>query len=191
MFENRGYSILSTLQFIHTYDVPTRDKILDRLSPEVKGMIGKYKAIEWYPASHFSEMLEGIGRIGGGEDDYRARAELVRGGRFIANVAANTFLKLLMKIMTPSIFARKIPDLYQRDNRGGYVVSDLKDAANGHITFHFKDVGGYAHIAPIAVGWISFGMENIGKKGLDVSLTNWSLANPAPADFVIEMKWRQ
>jgi hypothetical protein len=190
-FKTRGYSVTSTLKFIDaTYDVPTRQRILDQCSPEVKSTSGKYKDIEWYPAAHFSELLRGIAATRGGSDE-GAREELVRAGQFIANVAANTFLKLFMKVLTPPLFAKKIPSLWDRDNQGGRMETDLSKADEGRIVFFLQDVGGYDYIAPVAVGWVAFAMQAMGKTVLERTLTGWSLAQPGPAQARIDLSWKK
>jgi hypothetical protein len=181
----------STHKFIDaTYDAPTRQRILEQLSPEVRNAVGKYKDIEWYSAVHFSEPLRGIAATRAGNEE-EAREELVRAGQFIANVAASTFLKLFMKVLTPSLFAKKIPSLWDRDNQGGKMETDLTKADDGRITFFIRDIGGYDYIAPVAVGWVSFAMQAMGKKVLERSLKGWSLAEPGPAEARIDLAWQR
>jgi hypothetical protein len=190
-FKTRGYSMISTLKFIDTaYDTPTKKRIFDQLSDEVRSSVGSYRDIEWYGTQHFSELLRGIAAVGEGNED-RAREELTRAGQFIAGVAASTFLKLLMKVLTPTLFAKKIPSLWERDNQGGAIETDLREADAGKIVFLLRDVGGYDYIAPVAVGWIAFAMQAMGKKVLDRTLTGWTLAEPGPANARIDLRWQR
>src|SRR5258707_4380639 len=118
MSENltRGYTMLGTLSFIDkNYDNATRERLYRTLSPNVRGSIGTYKPVEWYDRIHFVELLRGIASLQGTETG--AYKELVRCGQSVAEMATNTFLKLLMKILTPTLFAQKIPDIWLRDNR--------------------------------------------------------------------------
>jgi hypothetical protein len=183
--------MMSTLKFIDTgYEAPVRQRILDQLSPEVRRTVGTYKEIDWYPSAHFSELLRGIAAAGGASDE-QAREELVRAGQFIAGVAASTFLKLLMKVLTPTLFAKKIPSLWERDNQGGSIETDLSQADAGQIVFWLRDVGGYDFIAPVAVGWIEFAMQAMGRKVLERTLSGWSLAQPGPAEARIDLRWEK
>jgi hypothetical protein len=190
-FKTRGYSVASTLKFIDaTYDAPTRQRILDQCSPEVKSGGGKYKDIDWYSAMHFTELLRGIAATRGGSDE-AAREELVRTGHFIANVAANTFLRLFMRVLTPPLFAKKIPSLWDRDNQGGRMETDLSKADEGRIVVLLRDVAGYDYVAPVAVGWVAFAMQAMGKTVLGRTLTGWSLAQPGPSEARIDLSWRK
>jgi hypothetical protein len=190
-FQTRGYSMLGTQKFIDTaYDAALRQRIRDQLSPEVREKVGTYRDVEWYPAQHFIELLRGIA-LGAGTNEEKAREELIRAGHFIAGLAASTFLRLVMKVLTPTLFAKKIPSLWARDNQGGYFETDLSDAGNGKIVFRLREVEGYDYIGPVAVGWIDFAMQTMGKKVVERTISGWSLEKPGPAEIRIDLRWQR
>ena len=190
-FMTRGYSMMSTLRFIEeTYDRERQERIFAQLSPEVRDALRTHKGIEFYPARHFSELLRGIAKEAGG-DDTKMQAELVRTGQFIAGVAASTFLKLLMKVLTPTLFAKKIPSLWERDNQGGYFEADVSKADEGIILFNLKDIEGYDYVGPVALGWITFAMDAMGKKVLEARLDGWSSESPGPKNVTVHLRWQR
>ncbi len=186
----RGYTMIGCKAFIdEQYDEATRARLYDSLSPEVRSSLPTYKRVEWYPRDHVIEMLRGIARVHGA-DQQAAFRDIVACGQFVAKDAATTFLRLLMKILTPVLFAKKIPDIWERDSKGGKMVADASHADDRRLLIQLTDVEGFDHIGPLAVGWITFAMTAMGKKGAEGKVTEWSLATPGPRDLHIEITWQ-
>lgn len=189
-FKTRGYSMLGTLKYIDSViGAEGKERIVAQLSPDVRDALSSYKEIGWYPSHHFSELLRGIVKEGESTNQVAEEA-LVKTGQFVAGLAVNTFLRLLMKVLTPSLFAKKIPSLWERDNQGGLIEADLKDADSGKIVFNLRDVGGYDYIVPVAGGWISFAMQAMGKTVLERKISGWTLEQPGPANARIDLRWQ-
>ncbi len=185
----RGYTILGTMAYVDkNYDEGKRNRFLSTLSPVVRDTIGGYKPVEWYDRIHFVELLRGIASLQATEQN--AYKELVRCGQSVAELATNTFLKLFMKILTPTLFAKKIPDIWLRDNKSGRFTADLSRVDQNILRMHLMDVAGYDHVGPVAVGWITFAMGRMGKQGLDCRLSGWSLATPGPKDLYFDITWQ-
>jgi hypothetical protein len=184
----RGYSITASWKYIDsTYDAETREKIIGQLSPSVRAELGTYKDIEFYPVTHWSEVLRGIATIVGKTDE-QAVKELRQCGTFIAHHATNTFLRLFMRVLTPSLFARKIPSLWSRDNTAGSFSVDLADVDSGKLLFKLSDVEGFAYCGPVSMGWISNAMQAMGRTTKSMTIENWSLANPSPKNVEIHLQ---
>ncbi|MCA9590120.1 MAG: hypothetical protein KC657_32675 [Myxococcales bacterium] len=156
----------------------------------MRSALRTYKGIEFYPVQHFTELLRGIAKEAG-DDETTVRNEIARAGEFIAGVATSTFLKLLMKVLTPTLFAKKLPSLWERDNQGGQFVADVSKADEGRLTLELKDIEGYDYIGPIALGWVRFAMSAMGEKVLESSLEGWSLANPSPKTVTLRLRWEK
>jgi hypothetical protein len=186
----RGYTMIGSIAFIDEhYDEQTRKRLYDGLAPEVRSNLSNYKRVEWYPRLHLVEFLRGIATVHGG-DEKAAYRDIVACGQFVARDAATTFLRLLMKILTPVLFAKKIPDIWERDSRGGKMTADASHVEQRLLIMHLTDVEGFDHIGPLAVGWITFAMTAMGKKGVDGKANGWSLATPGPRDLKIDMTWQ-
>lgn len=189
--KTRGYSMTAGWGYVDsTYDVATREKLLEHLSPTVRAAVGTYREIEFYPIVHFSELLDGIARVAS-TDAAQAEAELTACGSFIARHATNTFLRLIMRVITPSIFAKKIPSLWSRDNTRGEFSVDTSRANDGFMVFTLADIDDFAHVGPVAKGWISFAMTTMGRKTESVTLSGWSLENPSPPSVEIRLQLAQ
>jgi hypothetical protein len=186
----RGYTMIGSMAFIDEhYDEATRKRLYDGLSPEVRSHLTTYKRVEWYPRPHLVAFLRGIANVHG-TDQQAVFQDIVSCGRFVAKDAATTFLRLLMKILTPVLFAKKIPDIWERDSKGGKMVADASHADERLLLIHLTDVEGFDHIGPLALGWITFAMTAMGKRGAEGKVPAWSLATPGPRDLKIEITWQ-
>lgn len=189
--KTRGYSMTAAWAYIDaTYDAATKEKIVEQLSPEVRKALGTYREIDFYPAVHFSEVLRGVGTVVG-KDDAGAEREIEACGSYIARQATNTFLRLLMRVLTPTLFAQKIPSLWSRDNTHGGFEVDLSGADKGRLIFTLKDIKDYPYIAPCAKGWIGFAMKTMGRSRQSMKLSEWSLESPAPNRVPIDLQLAQ
>lgn len=189
--KTRGYSMTATWAYIDaTHDAAVREKIVEQLSPEVRKALGTYKDIEFYPAVHFGDVLRGLGVVVG-KDSAGAEKEIEACGSFIARQATNTFLRLIMRVLTPTLFAKKIPSLWSRDNTNGAFSVDFSGADKGRLVFTLKDIGEYPFIAPCAKGWIGFAMKTMGRNIESMKLSGWSLEAPAPDEVKIDLQLAQ
>ncbi|MBX3092878.1 MAG: hypothetical protein KF801_10285, partial [Cryobacterium sp.] len=145
-----------------------------------------YDKMLWYPLSTISALYSGIAQLHDG-DEAKAFATLRGCGMFIAESATNTFLKLLMRVMTPSVFASKAPNIWTRDNRYGRMETELLGPRE--MAVHLRGVADYAHVGPVVAGFGSFAMGAVGAKDLDVKVSPWSLADSSPPDVRIVMTW--
>lgn len=183
----RGYSLRQTARYLESkFDPDTRKRMLDAMPASSRSMLTSFDAAEWYPRDHSAVLFRAIAGARGGENSYQ---DLVACGEFIASEATNTFLRLLMRIMTPTLFAKKVPEFWKRDQRGGHFEVDVTRADDGRIGMKLVDVEGYDHIGIVSIGWIQFGMNALGKKSVTVEQNGWSMATPGPRTISYEIGW--
>lgn len=185
----RGYSVKRQADFIRSshFDDATRKRVLESLPPRLQGNLDEITAADWYPWSDSVLILRAIASTR--PDDASARQLLATCGEWIALESANTFLKLVMKLMNPTRFANKLPSLWDRDmSKGGFEI-DTSDVGKKVLRFELKDVAGYDHIGAVTEGWIRFAMTAMGEKGVNVDLQGWSLATPGPERVRYEVTW--
>ena len=186
-FKSRGYMLTTTLKYLREGLDPRRGEMaLSKVSPETIRIIESSKPAEWYPATIQVEMYDGIIFAAQG-DAALAEKDLVGVGRFGANEAINSFLKLLMKVLTPTLFAKKLPSLYERDNSKGKVTVDVSD---DRLVCNIDDCRGCAHLAPVSSGWATFALEAMGKKLSKSVIHGWSLENPDSGKVSFELHWK-
>lgn len=185
----RGYSVKQQFTFLETqYDSRVRDQLIAAIPDDVQRALREVKPGEWYPRYYSVCVLRAIASHHH-TDEGKVYDDLVRCGTFIATEATNTFLKLLMKLLTPTLFAKKIPEFWERDQKGGRFEVDLADAKDGRLQLALRDVEGFDHIGALGVGWISFALRAMGKSDVNVKQRGWSLASPGPKDVTYDVSW--
>lgn len=186
----RGYMVHQAVAFIESgyFEPDVGRRIMDSLPKEVALGLPNVKHAEWYPREYLMEIMKGIARVK--NNDAGAYQDLVAYGSYVATEATNTFLKLLLKMLTPTLFAKKVPDFWQRDHRGsGHFEADVQNAGEGLIRMRLLGAGGFDHVGITAIGFITCGLKTMGKKDVQVTQRGWSLATPSPDEISYEVRW--
>src|ERR1041385_2186448 len=142
--QGRGYLLAHCANYLRDNVSPDEWKrIQSGFSPELQQLLaGKVKHAEWYRISLLNEITGQIVDVVGKRNDDRSREALHICGRYVAREATNTFLKLLMKLLNPGIFAKKLPDIFSRDFSSGRMTVEM----NGRtLTARIFDAPGFNH----------------------------------------------
>src|SRR5262249_11391042 len=151
-----------TLAYLDGPLAKDKPAVLQQLSPDVRSAVSRYKEIEWYPIRHWCEILRGIASLAG-NDEQAALELLSNAGTSIAQLATSTFLRLLLRVMTPSVFSKKLPSIWERDNNSGRIVLESFDADARRWVYRLADVEGYDYLGPVGRGYTVFAMKQMGK----------------------------
>ena len=184
----RGYMVQSCMDYVSSLEPGLRDRVFARVPADVGRDPARYDKMLWYPVSHVSSFYEAIAAETDGSEA-AVLASLQACGRAMAHTATNSFLRLLMRIMNPSTFAKKLGDFWKRDHNCGQMVGDVSQIANKKLIVRLSDIAGYTHTSAIASGFGSFALEAMGMKNVTPVLTGWSLQTPAPESATIELTW--
>lgn len=186
-FNTRGYMLTMTLKYVReVLDPKRREAVLAKLSPETIKFAETAKPTEWYPVARSVEIYDAIVDACNG-DAALAEQDLIGIGQFGAHEASNTFLRLLMKVLTPGLFAKKLPSLYERDNSKGKVTVEVED---DRLICRIDDCKGCKHLGPISAGWAIYTLETMGKKLSQKKVHGWSLDNPDSGSVSFELIWK-
>ena len=109
-------------------------------------------------------------------------------GKFMAREATNTFLRLLMRMLTPNLFAKKLPDLWKRDCTGGRLQVQVDEQK---LVCHIYDAEGYDHLAAVATGYATFALETMGKVVEKTTIHGWSVERPYQQGDWFELIWQK
>jgi hypothetical protein len=186
----KAYGFLATVEFIEkNYDETTRRRIFSSVSPEVRDFMGTAKKAQMANPLYSCELWSGI--VKEYPDKAVARQQLVKVGAHMGSYATNTYLKLLMRMLTVKMFAKKLPDFWSRDANFGYIeTGDLAGIETGHLTLYVKDIENYPYFGPICEGWFHFSLEAMGLKDLKVELQDWSMDKPDPGAVTYGVTWK-
>jgi hypothetical protein len=185
----RGYMIISCATHIRrAYDAENQRLIFARLPDETRTLLDHVNKVEWYPRKHAKGLFTAVARHHM-ETDGQAREALRGVGRSIAEMATSTFLKLLMKLMTPALFAKKVPDFWSRDHRGGTMSVDASAIDKRKVVVFHREIEGYDYVAGTAPGFLGFALESIGCKNVACDIVGWDIDNPGPAEVRYDIRW--
>jgi hypothetical protein len=181
----KGYAVQYTSQFI------LEDPELSALVPpsvlDVARRAEDYKPTAWAPRMMAADMWRAIAAAR--PDPAVARATLVRCGKGLGNAAINSFLKILLRMLTPRLFALKFPDMWGRDmQESGY--AEIAASEDKRIVILLREVGGFDHLGPVAEGWIGFTLASMGLKHLEMTSSPWSMEEPGPPEVRLEARWQ-
>ncbi|MBX3229281.1 MAG: hypothetical protein KIT84_18330 [Labilithrix sp.] len=169
------------------YEPATRKRIYDRISPRVRELFAFVNKFEWYPVDDAAEIFRAIAAHHR-ESDGKIAAALEGVGRQIAETASTTSLKLLFRLMTPALFAKKASDLWERNSRCGELAVPSFEAANRKMSMKLTDVEGFDFIGLVASGFVLYALEAVGCKNPRASFV-FDEGSPAPSALAYELTW--
>jgi len=146
-----------------------------------------FKAQDWRPREELTGLWHAIADAAEPRDEAAVYQALVRCGEMVGSYATTTFLKLLLKVLTPRMFASKFPDFYKRDQKGGEGL--VEEIGTKHVILVARGIKGYDHFGPVTVGWSSVPLRGMGLKGVKVSCSPWSLEAPGPEEVRFTASW--
>lgn len=185
----RGHFIAQGFAFIESYyREATAQRILAAIPEATLELRPKIEQGAWYSREHCVALTRAIASIHDREED--VFNDLLESGRYMAREATNSYLKLLLRVLSPSVLARKIPSFWLRDNRnsGNFDPEEAKVSSN-YLRLVMKGVEGFDHVAPQSAGFCSFILNAMGKKNIHVQQTGWSLDTPGPNSYALEFTW--
>lgn len=168
------------------YDPPTRKQIYERIPPRVRELFAFVNKFEWYPCEDAAAVFRAIAEHHAKEDG-KVELALEGVGREIAETASTTSLRLLFRLMTPSLFAKKASDLWERYSCGRLAVSSF-DAGTHRMSVSLEDVEEFDFVGLVAAGFVLFALEAVGCEQPRASFA-FDAARPAPDSVDYELTW--
>lgn len=170
-----------------TYDHPTAARVEGELSIELKTTLESVAKPGWYPRRHLVELLRAFAAARGAGD--AAYGDFVRCGRTLAE-ADNDFARLLMKLMTPELFVKKLPRFWSRDHVASGAF-EIAPSSNGESVARItlRNVKNYDHGAILWLGFMQRVLEQLGTRQAAVMQQGWSWVSPGPQDVSYEVRW--
>lgn len=183
----RGSVIEHAARFYRTsFERSTIARIEGELSIEVKSALDIMLSAEWYPRRYLVEILNAFAAVrGSGDGTY---GDFVRCGAGLAE-PTNELAKLLITVMTPDLFVKKLPRFWARDHKGSgtFEVEPLSGQRGALI--RLRGVRQYDHAAILWLGFIQSVLKQLGASSLVVRQEGWSWSTPGPQDVSYEVRW--
>lgn len=185
----RGYWITGALAFMRLqYGAETSARLLEALPKELRASLAQVGPVEWVPRSHHVQLLRIIGSVQRTEPG--VLEDLLSYGQYVGSELANGALKQFMLVVTPKLFAKKLPNLWIRDHLDdGRLDGDIAMVDEARLPLRFSGIRGYDHIGVVGLGWVRGVMGRFNRKGLQVKQSGWSLRHVAPDEMACEVSW--
>ena len=162
------------------------DQILEGLSSAARAATTELKPADWFSVNVYAELLNALAAQSNGNVD-DARDNLIACGEYVAREASNTFLKMLMRILTPSLFASSCP----RYGDETFPAAGWRPTFSRRLVCRMFEIKGFDHAPCTAAGFVKFAFGSMGKAIDRVQVHNWSLAEPCAEGASIELSWQR
>ena len=181
----KGVHILPLHDFIaELRDEERRGRIYDRMGQDTREMLRRVQRDEWKPMALVADINEAI--YTSRERPQQGYDDMVDAGKAIADYAAGTYVRLLIKLMTPRILASKWPDIWRKSHNFGEMKCVLE--SDHLLRMTLADVGDYTHVAPYTVGFLTFSLNAMGLPDANVTHLDRDASPNAPS-YEFQITW--
>jgi hypothetical protein len=190
--EVRASGLRGIGNYVKTLDPAFIETIEAGYSRELRSALFDAAPDEWYPVDLWMQALDGIVAAHG--DITSARAAVRAAGRHICEGTVNSFHRFLMRIMTPSLFAKKSGVMIAKDFQGfpGGELDyhyDLSKEAEGELVLEVRNAQHHPYLGGTGQGFIEFAFHHMGKKNVVVEEPTCALTEWAPAHVLWRIRW--
>lgn len=183
----KGFNLEQTVLFVDTaFSASERDRIYARLPGELKARLGALKTGDWYPIADQVAFLDAMVAVVASPEagEHKARAL----GRHLSDAATGTFMRLVLKVLTPRMFLKKAGDIWPRMFSFGAFECDPSGFGEGKAVMTLRDVDGFAHVAPVSAGWMEGVFGAMGFGGVRVRYALLAPEEPR-AGYRFDIEW--
>jgi hypothetical protein len=186
-FRVRRYAVLNAAAYMReTLGEDKAGRVVEGMSPTTREILSAGKPVDWAPISVLSEITRAIADHANGDQE-RAKQMLITSGVYMAREATNTFFKMLLRIVTPQLFCKKLPDFWNRDfTRGKLSVVDLTENT---FVCRMEDMAGFDHGPCTAAGFTTYVISTMGKNVQSTTVDGWSLERPCSDGASYVVRW--
>jgi hypothetical protein len=187
----RGHVIMHTATFLQQSGAARNSLLEAETSLELRTELEAMTAATFYPRRLHTELLAMLAtsRGTGGTGNDPGYTSIVRCGAALLS-PQNQFSVLLMKVLTPDLFIKKLPRFWQRDHgSSGRCHVEALDPAAHRARVRLIGVAGYQHIGIFWLGWLNGVLRELTGRAPDVGQTGWSRDDVAPNEIVYEVNW--
>lgn len=184
----KGFNLEQTSAFIDQhYSHDVREKIHTQLPRDLEQKLSSVKSGGWYPLADLVGLLEAMAEVAESPETAEDNARLL--GQFLSNAATGGFMRLLLKVLTPPVFLKKVPDIWPRMFSFGEFESDPSGFPSGKAAMVMRDVDGFDYVASVSVGWIESVFSAMGYPEASVSCQPVD-GEPTGSAFRFDISWK-
>ena len=176
----RGPCLRGAGAYLRSIDPKLAQQIEATYTPEMLRAVHESGPKDWVPVAVWKDALDAI--VAAQPNIEAGRAAIRSVGRFICEGTVNSFLRLLMRIMTPRLFAEKSGSMIARDfagfSGGGPDYHFTVDDDKRVVTLEIRNAGKHPYLGGTGQGFCEFAFQYMGKKNVlidepDCPLDDW------------------
>jgi hypothetical protein len=178
----RGHLMRGAARFaLNDLAPPAREEVR-RSVPDLSTTLDEIRKDDWYPLGRLIELITTIDRTF--PEPERGLAAILTCGKYIAEEGVSTYLKLVMKVITPRLFVRQFPTLWKRYHDFGELSVDVGDIEHNRATLIMP---AYPGVRGLCSGWIEYAF-GLFKTRVTID-TNWPWRAPTPERLEMRLAW--
>jgi hypothetical protein len=187
----RGPCLRGAGAYIRSLDPKLTQQIEAKYTPAMLYALHESGPKEWFPIGLWKESLDAI--VAAQPNIEQGRVAIRAVGRFICDGTVNSFLRLLMRMMTPRLFAEK---------SGSMIARDFIGFPGGQIDYHFevndeerivflevRNAGNHPYLGGTGQGFCEFAFQYMGKKNVIIDEPDTPLDDWAPKHLRWRIRW--
>lgn len=184
MRNTKGTNLATVAKFIdEKYSHSDRERIHAQFSDELRSTLKVVDPSEWYSVDLERELHAAMAAIAESEEEAEARSREL--GRYLFEAALGTFMRLVMRVLTPAMFFKKTKDIWPRMFSFGAFEVDANELEKNRAVMLMSGVEGCDYMPTVSAGFIEQAVQTIGYKEVEVDIE--SLAEPGAYRF--EVRW--
>jgi len=186
----RGPCLRGAGAYLRSIDPKLAREIESKFSPAILSALHESGPKDWFPIEIWKEALDGI--VVAQPDIAAARVAIRSVGRHICEGTVNSFLKLLMRIMTPRLFAEKSGSMISRDFcgfKGGIDYNFEVDDKAKIVMIEIRNAGQHPYLGGTGQGFCEFAFQYMGKKNVIIDEPDCPLDDWAPEHARWRIRW--
>lgn len=163
-----------------------REAVRQKLGKEAENALLTASAKEWYPADRVAEVYVAIATAW--PEAEQRRDGFIKLGHIIGEEAANTFMRLFMKIVTPSMLFKQFPKVWPK--YADFGKFELGVLASDRFEFTVRDLSPMTYQPLISSGWTLYMLEAMNRKNIQISTEPESgILGSGTWDMKIKSRW--
>lgn len=182
----KGTNLANIVSFIDNhYSHSDRQKIYTHISNELKSKLKDIDSSAWYPVEHENELERAMAKVAANEAEVEANARAL--GRHIFNQALGTFMRLVIRVLTPAMFFKKTGEIWPRMFDFGSFQADASAIKDNRAVMHMRGVEGCDYIPAVSAGFIEQAVTAIGYANVAVKVS--PIDGEPAGNFRFDVQW--
>ncbi len=185
----RGHWLTGAVKFLRASHSPeANERLLGSLPKPLRAQLADIQPVAWYARSYHVDLLRAI--VSSHREQASAEASLLGYGELVASDAAKTALRPLLRIISPKLLARKLPELWVLDHQqDGRLEVDIAQVDEAKLALRFGGLEDYPHVGIATLGFVKGLLSALGRRQVRVQQQGWNLVRPAPDQLTCEVHW--